>query len=162
MQHVECALRIECTDFVILTEKPPRSSQDLGHARQAFMLTLKASSMEPGWDDWGQSSVFRNVQKLSGSSKFDQTNLVINHDQTSLGVWTIIPLDMPESAIMCPSDTTIMLFSNYPDFWGRLNDPRWGSNGGFQDWSHLCKIEIQKKQTWKHSCGGDSVRGRLC
>ena len=51
MQHVECALRIECTDFVILTEKPPRSSQDLGHARQAFMLTLKASSMEPGWDD---------------------------------------------------------------------------------------------------------------
>lgn len=47
MQHVECALPIECTDFVILTEKPPRSSQDLGHARQAFMLTLKASSMEP-------------------------------------------------------------------------------------------------------------------
>ena len=35
---------------------------------------------------------------------------------------------MPESAILCPSDTTFMLFSNYPGF------------------CHLCKIDIKKNK----------------
>ncbi len=78
--------------------------QDLGHARQAFMLTLKASHQSWSFKQWKTVCYmcFSRTGNYSMSARIGHGSQWYYHIR-------------------------------------RQNDLCWGSDGGFQDWSHLWK-----------------------
>ena len=110
MQHFDCALPIDCTDFVILTEKTENlPSPGPGPCSPSLHVDLEGQFH--GWRGiegkvcsrvWWDSFRFKQVWP----NDFLASIMIKGQ--------AIIPWDMPESVIM-------------------------GSDGGFQDWSHLWK-----------------------